>query len=127
MEEQQEAAVTRMQITLQLDENEDIATVVEDLPDYCRSSFVPDAESPNQWRGDFVITCPVAPDLAEGDLIDDFSPHLRELLWLKVLNNAEYELFVAVGPPGPVIFHLAPHTVALLAALGAKITVIQNR
>ncbi len=127
MDEDPQVAVTKIQITLRLDEAESIEAVVEDLPDYSRESFRPDPETPHLWRGEFNISCPVAPELAEGDLVDDFSPYLRELLLLKNLHEADYELIVAVGPPGPTAFHLASHTVALLAALGAKITVVQNR
>jgi hypothetical protein len=121
------AAVTKMQITLELGAGDSIESVVEGLPGYCRESFAPLPNLRNCWRGDFEISCRVAPELAEGDLIDDFAPYLRELLLLKDLYNARYELFVAVGDPAPDRFQLGSHTVALLAALGAKIVVVQNR
>lgn len=133
MEENEEAdrddaprAVTKVGMVLHLSENEEIGNVVDYLPDYCAESFVALPDRPGCWRGEFIISCPVAPELAAGDLVDDFAPYLRELLFFKDAYQAEYELTIAVGEPAPASFTLRPHIVALLASLGAQIVVVQN-
>lgn len=117
-------AFTQLLIRFHLGADQSIGEALEGLPHYSRESFVEDP--PQCWRGDFVISCPVAPELAEGDFIEDFAPHFRALLTLKSLYDAEFELQIAVGPPGPLSFHLPSHMVALTAALGASLRICSN-
>ena len=84
------AYVTKLDIILEVDSAiESISDVVSVLPSYSASSFVqlPDG----RWHGDFTISCSVAPELAEGDFIDDFAPYLRTLLELRTFYAAKYE------------------------------------
>jgi hypothetical protein len=82
--------ITQLLIRFHLGADQSIGEALEGLPHYSRESF---AEDPPQcWRGDFVISCPVAPELAEGDFVDDFAPHFRALLTLKSLYDAQFEL-----------------------------------
>jgi len=101
-----------------------IKDVVSVLPSYSASSFVqlPDG----RWHGDFTISCSEAPELAEGDFIDDFAPYLRTLLELRTFHSAEYEFHVAVGSPAADTFDLDASSVALIASLGAPIKVKRN-
>ena len=68
----------------------------------------------------------MAPEVADGDLVDDFSPYFPVLLELKNLYSADFELHVAVGAPAPNPFRFESHTVALLAALGVPIYIHVN-
>jgi hypothetical protein len=74
----------------------------------------------------FTISCAVAPELAEGDFIDDFAPYFRTLLELRKFNAAKYEFHIAVGSPAADTFDLDASSVALIAALGAPIKVKLN-
>ncbi|MES2568498.1 MAG: hypothetical protein V4710_00410 [Verrucomicrobiota bacterium] len=116
--------VTRLLITLRLDEGDNIGEVVRDLPEYCSSSFR--RIDGGLWSGEFIVTCPEAPELAEGDFVDDLSPHFPALIRLKGIYEASYSLEIAVGSPASKSFFLHGHSVALLAALGASITVYDN-
>lgn len=119
------ARVTKLDIVLEIDSsNESIAEVVSGLPPYSASSFVqmPDG----RWHGDFMVSCQVAPHLAEGDFIDDFAPYFRTLLELRTHHAAKYEFYIAVGQPAADSFDLDASSVALIAALGAPIKVRAN-
>ncbi|MCP5543090.1 MAG: hypothetical protein H7A49_04200 [Akkermansiaceae bacterium] len=118
------AHVTKLEIILTLEDGEVIGDVVSELPNYSASSFSQMADG--RWRGDFIISCPVAPELAEGDFIDDFAPYFRALLELRSFNSAEYEFQIAVGSPAADTFTLDAPSVALIAALGAPIKVRIN-
>ena len=119
------AYITKLDIILKVDPDEDlIQDVVSVLPDYSASTFV--QLSDGLWRGDFIISCPEAPELAEGDFIDDFAPYLKILLDLRTFHEAQYEFHIAVGSPAAASFDLDASSVALIAALGAPIRVNQN-
>lgn len=98
-----------------------IEEVIADLPDYCASTFK--HTGGNYWLGEFQISCPVAPIVADGDFVDDFAPYFPALLRLKTFYSAKYELIIAVGTPANEFFELESHSVALLAALGASVLV----
>lgn len=98
--------------------------VVGTLPKYAIDSF--SEHSPGQWHGEFVVSCPVAPELAEGDLLDELAPHFPTFLRLKEACAATFELHIVVGEPGPEFFELPAHMVALLAALGANVICSSN-
>lgn len=115
------AAVTKLVVTVRLLPSERIQDVVGGLPDYCRSSFADVGDG--WWRGEFVATCPVAPALVEGDLVDDVFRYFPHLLRLKQAHSGRFELVIAVGLPNPVTFELAESIVAMLAGLGARITI----
>ena len=89
--------ITRLVITLRLDAEDNIAEVVAELPAYCSSTFR--AMSGGFWRGEFAVSCPIAPKLADGDFVDDFSPHFPALIRLKGLYHADYMLEIAVATP----------------------------
>lgn len=117
--------LTKLDIILKIDpSHESVEEVVSTLPQHSASSFkaLPDG----RCQGDFIISCPIAPELAEGDFVDDFAPHLRALLDLKTFHSAQYELHIAVGSPAADTFRLDATSVALLASLGASITISQN-
>lgn len=117
--------VTKLDIVLEIDPA--IGTIqdaVAALPGYSAASFVQFADG--RWHGDFIITCPVAPLLAEGDFVDNFAPYFKALLDLKTFYAAQYEFHIAVGPPSAETFDLDASSVALLAALGAPIMVRRN-
>ena len=116
--------VTKLLITLHLDADDSITEVAGGLPDYCSSTF--HEAGSGIWRGEFIVSCPVAPELADGDFVDDFSPYFPALVRLKGLYDAEFVLEVAVGEPAANSFELRSFSVALLAALGASITVYDN-
>ena len=118
------SAVTRVFIWLLVDEEQSIGEAIDGLPEYCRSTFV-EYES-GSWWGEFVITCPVAPVVADGDFEDDFAPCFPALLKLKQFYRARFELQIAVGAPGPEVFEIPRHLVALLAALGASIIALPS-
>ncbi len=111
--------ITKLNIVPSLDSDENISEVVGDLPDYCSSTF--ENFRDNHWHGEFVVTCPVAPKLAEGDFVDDLSVYFPVLLRLKEFYNASYTMQIAVGDPAQEFFDLQSHSVAMLAALGADI------
>lgn len=113
--------ITKLTITLELRDDQKMADVVAGLPEYCRSTFRPTGGS--QWRGEFQISCPVAPKLADGDFEDDFAPCFPALLRMKKFNAAKFELAIAVGEPANEFFELADQSVALLAVLGASVVV----
>lgn len=117
--------ITKLEIILKIDPEVSIEDVVSVFPSYSASSFVqlPDG----RWQGDFIISCSEAPELAEGDFIDDFAPYLKTLLDLRTFHAAQYELHIAVGSPAADSFDLDASSVALIAALGAPIRVNQNR
>lgn len=120
------AYVTKLDIVLQIDpDTESIGDVVCSLPSYSAETFVqlPDG----RWRGEFTISCAVAPEMAAGDFIDDFSPYFEDLLRLRDKHDACFELQIAVGHPAPESFLLKSHSVALLAALGASIRSVSNQ
>lgn len=113
--------ITKLAIYLTLQEGDKIEDVVSGLPDHCAATFKHTRGT--CWFGEFRISCPIAPKLADGDFADDFAPHFPALLHLKTSHSAEYELFIAVGDPAAEFFELESHSVALLAALGASIIV----
>ena len=106
---------TKLTILLEIDEGDRIGDIVSELPDYCASTFA--NTRGNYWFGEFQISCPVAPKVADGDFVDDFAPYL------KTFNSAEYQLIIAVGEPANEFFEMESHSVALLSALGASILV----
>jgi len=112
-------AVTKLLIYLEVSEGQSIQEALLGLPAYSQESFREHA--PGKWHGDFMISCPVAPELADGDLVDDFAPYFPVLLNLKSFYGAEFELQVAVGAPASESFEIRPDIVALFAALGASI------
>lgn len=114
-------AVTKLLIYLEVGEGQLIQDALKGLPDYSRESF--QEHSPGKWHGDFVISCPVAPELADGDFADDFAPYFPVFLYFKQRYHAEFELQIAVGAPGPEQFEIPTHLVALIASLGASICV----
>lgn len=117
--------VTKLDIILEVDSaTESIVDVVSVLPSHSASSFVqlPDG----RWHGDLTVSCAVAPELAEGDFIDDFAPYFRTLLELRTFHAAKYEFHIAVGSPAADSFGLDASSVALIAALGAPIKVNAN-
>ena len=119
------AHVTKLDIILEVDPEEDtIEDVVSVLPSYSASSFV--QLNDGRWHGDFTISCSEAPELAEGDFIDDFAPYLKTLLELKTFHSAKYEFHIAVGSPAADTFDLDASSVALIASLGAPIKVTNN-
>jgi hypothetical protein len=61
-------------------------------------------------------------NVAEGDLEDDIAPIFPELLELKKFHGATFELQIVVGSPHPDLFRIAPHIVAMIAALGGTIS-----
>jgi hypothetical protein len=111
--------VSTLRIYFGVDPEQSIAEALEGLPKCCSESF--QEHSKNCWSGEFPISCPVAPELAEGDFVDDVAPYFPQLLRLKKFYNAVFELQIAVGLPGPESFKLEGHLVALLAALGATV------
>ncbi|MDB6070051.1 MAG: hypothetical protein JWL81_1222 [Verrucomicrobiales bacterium] len=114
-------AVTKLDIRLRLESNQIIGVVLSGLPSYSRESFVQEADG--HWHGDFIISCPVAPNLVDGDFVDDFAPHFPLLLELLNFHEASFQLQIAVGNPGPEEFRLPGNMVALVAALGADLVV----
>jgi hypothetical protein len=116
--------VTKLNIKLRLHDKADIADVVSELPDYCSSTFI--RGKGDLWFGEFIISCKVAPKLADGDFVDDFSPYFPALLRLKQFNEASFSLQIAVGSPAEEFFTLESYSVALLAGLGTSITIINN-
>jgi hypothetical protein len=108
-----------LRIYFGVDPDQSIAGALEGLPKYCADSF--HEHSKGCWSGEFPISCPVAPELAEGDFVDDLAPYFPQLLQLKKVYDAVFELQIAVGLPGPETFKLESHLVALLAALGATV------
>jgi hypothetical protein len=117
-------AVTKLRIQLTLEEGLDIKDAIGELPGYCRESFR--EHKKGSWNGEFIVSCPVAPELAAGDFVDDLSPYFPQLLRIKTFHDAEFEFQIAVGAPAPDEFWLESHSVAMLAALGAKITVVNQ-
>ena len=117
--------MTKLAIMLTLDEDDNIADVVRELPAYAASTF--ERTSGTNWYGEIPVSCPVSPRLAEGDLIDDLSLHFPVLLKLKNFHSAEFELHIAIGDPAEDYFDLESYTVALLAALGSSITIANRK
>jgi hypothetical protein len=115
--------LTKLIITLTLDAGTRFEDV-DHLPGRSEDTF--QQISPTEWRGEFIVSCPVAPELSPGDFEDDLAPHIYDLLHLKTFHSAIYELQIAIGRPGPDIFDLKPHSVAMLASIGASITVIKQ-
>ena len=118
-------AVTKLDIWLRLEPDEQCDDVLSGLPLYARESFV--QEEDGHWHGDFIISCPIAPELAAGDFLDDFAPYFPALLTLMQFHEARFQLQIAVGPPGPEEFRLPGNMIALLAALGADLRVTTSR
>ncbi len=114
-------SVTKLDIRLRVEHDQKIEVVLSGLPSYSRESFVQEADG--HWHGDFIISCPVGPELASGDFIDDFAPHFPALLSLLRHHDATFQLQIAVGHPGPEEFHLPSNMIALVAALGADLSV----
>lgn len=114
-------AVTKLDIWLRIDEGQPTGDVLSGLPQHSRESFV--QVSPGFWQGDFIVSCPVAPELAAGDFIDDLAPYFPALLNLQEFHEATFRLQIAVGHPGPEEFCLPSQMVALVAALGADLRV----
>jgi hypothetical protein len=113
--------VTTLLIALEIPDDEVIEDVVGNLPEYCVSSFT--EAGTGLWKGQFEVSCPQAPKLAEGDFVNDLCPHFPTLLELKSMYSAKFEFRIAVGKPAEEFWNLAEHSVALLAALGASIRV----
>lgn len=116
--------VTKLKILLTVEEGLTIEDAIGELPGYCRESFR--EHKKGYWNGEFIVSCPVAAKLAAGDFVDDLSPYFPQLLRMKATHDADFELQIAVGAPGPDEFWLESHSVAMLAALGAKITVVSQ-
>jgi hypothetical protein len=113
-----------LRIYLAVSPDQNVADALKGLPKYCCESF--QEHSKGFWNGEFPISCPVAPNLAEGDFVDDVAPHFPHLLRLKTFYDAKFELQIAVGPPAPESFRIDSHLVALLAALGATVEARAN-
>lgn len=75
-----------------------------------------------KWAIELQWSCEGQEDVAEGDLEDDISPHFRELLSLVNIYGAKFEFQIVVGEPHPDPFKIKPHTVAMIAVLGASIS-----
>ena len=118
-------AVTKLDIWLRIEEGQSPGDVLSGLPQYSRESFV--QVSPGCWQGDFIVSCPVAPDLAAGDFVDDLAPYFPALLSLQEFHRATFRLQIAVGHPGPGEFCLPRQMVALVAALGADLRVTTSK
>ncbi|RYY52197.1 MAG: hypothetical protein EOO09_22055 [Chitinophagaceae bacterium] len=118
-------AVTKLDIRLRVQSGQTIDEALDGLPSYAKSSFT--EGPPGDWRGDFIVSCPVAPKLAAGDFVDDLAPHFPLFLKLLQFYDAEFQLQIAVGPPGPDEFELPSHMLALAASLGAGLRVISNQ
>jgi len=116
--------VTRLLIDLTLDSTERIEDVVSGLPEYCTQTF--QEHSPCRWHGEFVVTCPVAPKLADGDFVDDFAPYFPRFLRLTERPQTKFRLEIAVGSPAPETFSLPSNMVSLIAVLGADIDILAN-
>ena len=113
--------VTKLTICLELCDDDTITEVLEDLPEYCLSTFQDIGD--NCWFGEFPVSCSIAPKLAEGDFVDDLCPYFPALLRLKRLYSARFELHIAVGEPAEEFWNLEDYSVSLLAALGASIRI----
>lgn len=116
--------LTKLKIGLAVQEGQQLQDAVGNLPGYCRESFQEHAKG--HWSGEFIVSCPVAPDLAEGDFVDDLAPYFPHLLNLKTFYSATFEFQIAVGAPASESFELASHLVAMLASLGSSIMVVAN-
>ena len=112
-------AITKLRILFTVDEDQSAADALQDLPGYVKESFV--EHLPGEWHGDFEVTCPVAPKVADGDFVDDLAPYFPALLKLHKFYDASFELQISVGPPGPEDFELSSSMVAMIAALGANL------
>ena len=113
--------VSKLTISILIDDDKEIGDALKDLPDYCASTFTESGSG--WWYGDFQISCPSAPKLADGDFVDDLCPYFPALLALKRFYSAEFELHIAVGSPAEEFWTLDPQSVALLAVLGASIDI----
>jgi hypothetical protein len=113
-----------MLIKISIKEGESLDDAQSYIPRECEDTFK--QVSATDWQGEFVVSCPTFPDASPGDFEEDLAPHLYDFLLLKKFYDASYELQIAVGAPGPDFFDLQPHSVALLAALGASITVVKQ-
>ena len=118
------AHTTKLNITLRLEDDETPGEALSRLPGYSVSSFERTANG--EWEGDFVVSCAVAPEFAEGDFIEDFVPYFPVLLELQQDYKARFAFEIAVGKPAANEFKLSATSVALLAALGVTITVRTN-
>jgi hypothetical protein len=117
--------ITTLRIYFGLAPDQGISDALAGLPKYCAESFR--EHSKGCWSGEFQITCPVAPNLADGDFEDDLAPYFPQLLRLKRRYNAAFELQIAVGAPAPEVFILKSNMVALLASLGAEVEILANQ
>jgi len=115
---------TTLRIYFGVRPDQSIAEALEGLPRYCSESFKEHSEG--SWNGEFQVSCPEAPELAAGDLVDDLAPYFPQLLRLKTFYDAVFEMQIAVGPPAPDIFVLESNIVALLASLGTEIQINSN-
>ena len=106
------------------DYQQSLQDTLKALPEYMVDSF--ESYDEKKWYGEFIITSPEAPELADGDLVDDLAPFFPQLLEIKKSCDVDFELHIAVGNPASDFFMIEPNIVSLLAALSAKI-VITNK
>ena len=66
-------------------------------------------------------------NVAEGDLEDDIAPIFPDLLELKRFHGATFDFQIVVGSPHPDLFRIAPHIVAMIAALGGTISATHDQ
>ncbi len=113
--------VTKLTISIEISDDKEIESVLKDLPAYCISTF--SHSKGERWKSEFQVSCPSAPELAEGDFVDDLCPYFPVLLALKTHYSAQFELQIAVGDPAPEFWELEHSSIALLAALGASVLI----
>ena len=77
--------------------------------------------SPGVWQIDIFFSYPDSENVAEGDFEDDIAPEFRALMRAKSFNSAEYEFHIVVGGLHADPFHIRPHVVAMIAALGGSV------
>jgi hypothetical protein len=111
--------ITRLLIYISLDSKRRIEDALVGLPKYCTETF--EEHNPGMWNGEFIISCPIAPHVADGDFEEDFAPYFPQLLNLKTFYDGIFRLEIAVGSPDPEVFFLPPHMIALIAILGAEV------
>jgi hypothetical protein len=117
--------ITTLKIALTVrEDDQNISAALEGLPGYVTKTF--QAYSKTHWSGEFKVSCPSAPHLAEGDFRVDLAPYFPKLLDLLEFYEASFELHIAVGAPAPDTFELGSNMVAMLAALGAPIMIVAN-
>ena len=114
-------AITKLSIQFRVDDYQTVQKAIEGLPGYVKEGFVEHA--PGWWHGDFEVSCPEAPHLAEGDFIDDLAPYFPALLKLQYFYDASFQMQIAVGAPEPEDFQRSSNMLAMLPVLGTNLLV----